>query len=143
MPVLELTLLIPNRKPEQVFDFCLRDLNFPKIFPKRVTLRGDIDSGSLCIADRQRLGFLHFLRAKRTVIVREVGTHTIIDEMLKGPMASFRHEQRVAAGDGGTLYTDRVTYAAIGGAPVEWMLVNRYLGRTFTARHRNMLRLLG
>ena len=35
MPVLELTTLIPGRTPEQVLDFCLEGVNFPKIFPER------------------------------------------------------------------------------------------------------------
>ncbi len=56
--------------------------------------------------------------------------------------SAFRHEHQVAVGEGGTLYTDRVTYAAMGGAPLEWLLVNAYMRRIFQARHRNMLRLL-
>jgi len=77
-----------------------------------------------------------------TVVIREVGEMHFIDEMLKGPMRAFRHEHRVTAGEGGTLYTDRVTYSALGGAPLEWLLVNSYMRRIFEARHRNMLELL-
>jgi ligand-binding SRPBCC domain-containing protein len=57
-------------------------------------------------------------------------------------LAAFRHEHRVAAGEGGTLYTDRVTYSAIGGALTEALLVNAYMRRIFEVWHRNMLRLL-
>ncbi|ANI60705.1 hypothetical protein PGR6_31320 [Pseudomonas sp. GR 6-02] len=78
-----------------------------------------------------------------TVVIREVGDTHFIDEMLKGPLRAFRHEHRVAAGEGGTLYADRVTYAAIGGALTEGLLVNACMRRIFAARHRNMLRLLG
>jgi ligand-binding SRPBCC domain-containing protein len=63
--------------------------------------------------------------------------------LLKSTMlAAFRHEHRVAAGEGGTLYTDRVTYSVIGGALTEALLVNAYMRRIFEVRHRNMLRLL-
>ena len=33
MPILELTTLIPGRTPDQVLDFCLEGVNFPRIFP--------------------------------------------------------------------------------------------------------------
>ncbi|EJL07222.1 hypothetical protein Pchl3084_2720 [Pseudomonas chlororaphis subsp. aureofaciens 30-84] len=39
--------------------------------------------------------------------------------------------------------TDRVTYRALGGAPVEWLLVNACMARIFGFRHRTLLRLLG
>ncbi|CAH0156414.1 MULTISPECIES: SRPBCC family protein [Pseudomonas] len=147
MPVLELTTLIPNRTPEFVLDFCLEGLSFPKIFPERVTLLSDLDLSNLRIEAGRQLRFCHWMfnliPANWTVVIREVGDHHFIDEMLKGPMAEYRHEHRVEAAQGGTLYTDRVTYKVIGGALVEWLLVNGYMRRVFAARHRNMLKLLG
>ncbi|CAH0156493.1 hypothetical protein SRABI123_00843 [Pseudomonas sp. Bi123] len=147
MPVLELTTLIPDRTPGQVLDFCLEGANFPKIFPERVTSRGDIDLDNLRIEAGREFRFRHWMfnliPSNWTVVIREVGDTHFIDEMFKGPLRAFRHEHRVAAGEGGTLYTDRVTYAAIGGALTEGLLVNAYMRRIFAARHRNMLRLLG
>ncbi|EJM00102.1 hypothetical protein PMI18_03201 [Pseudomonas sp. GM102] len=147
MPVLELTTLVPNRTPEQVLDFCLEGINFPKIFPERVTLLSDIDLSNLRVEAGRQFCFRHWMfnviPSNWTVVIREVGDTHFVDEMLKGPLRAFRHEHRVAAGKGGTLYTDRVTYAAIGGAPLDWLLVNAYMRRIFQARHRNMLRLLG
>ncbi|QZP36117.1 SRPBCC family protein [Pseudomonas sp. DR48] len=146
MPVLELTTLIPNRTPDFVLGFCLEGLNFPKIFPERITLLSDIDLSNLRIEAGRQFRFRHWMfnviPANWTVVIREVGEQHFIDEMLEGPMAAFRHEHRVEAGEGGTLYTDRVTYAAIGGALMETLLVNTYMRRIFAARHRNMLRLL-
>ncbi len=147
MPVLELTTLIPNRSPELVLDFCLEGLSFPRFFPERVTLLSDMDLSDLRIESNRNFRFRHWMfsiiPANRAMVIREIGKHHFIDEMVSGPLAAFRHEHRVAEQEGGTLYTDRVTYAAIGGAPVEWLLVNRYMRRIFQARHRNMLRLLG
>ncbi|CAI8828964.1 polyketide cyclase [Pseudomonas sp. fls2-241-R2A-110] len=146
MPVLQLTTLIPNRTPDFVLDFCLEGLNFPNIFPERITLLSDIDLSNLRIEAGRQFRFRHWMfnviPANWTVVIREVGEQHFIDEMLEGPMAAFRHEHRVEAGEGGTLYTDRVTYAAIGGAFTETLLVNAYMRRIFAARHRNMLRLL-
>jgi len=147
MAVLELSTVIEGRSPAEVLDFCLEGRNFPKIFPERVTPLGDIDENDLRIAVGREFRFRHWMfgviPAKWTVVIREVSDSHFIDEMLKGPMAAFRHEHRVAPAPGGTLYTDRVTYAAIGGAPLEWLMVNAYMRRIFQARHRNMLQLLG
>ncbi|WP_160106641.1 SRPBCC family protein [Pseudomonas izuensis] len=146
MPVLELTTLIPHRTPREVLEFCLEGVNFPKIFPERITPLGDVDLNDLRIEAGRRFRFRHwmfnFIPSNWTVVIREVGDVHFVDEMLKGPMRAFRHEHRVAAGEGGTLYTDRVTYSAIGGALSEALLVNGYMRRIFAARHRNMLRLL-
>lgn len=147
MPTLELTTLIPDRTPEEVLDFCLEGVNFPKIFPERVTPLGDIDLNNLRIEEGRQFRFRHWMfnliPSNWTVTIREVSDTHFVDEMLKGPLRAFRHEHRVAAGEGGTLYTDRVTYSAIGGAFSEGLLVNGYMRRIFEARHRNMLQLLG
>lgn len=147
MPTLERTTLIPRRTPEDVFEFCLDGANFPKIFPERITPRGQVDPGDLRIEQGRVFRFRHWmfncLPANWTVCIREVHDNAFfIDEMLKGPLRAFRHEHRVQAAEGGTLYTDKVTYAAIGGRLLERLVVDRYMARIFDARHRNMLVLL-
>ncbi|MCB2250259.1 SRPBCC family protein [Pseudomonas chlororaphis] len=146
MPVVERTTFIAGRSPAQVLDFCLEGANFPKIFPEPVTPLGVLDLDNLRISAGREFSFRHWMwgviPATWTVVIREVGDRHFIDEMLKGPLRAFRHEHRVEAADGGTLYTDRVTYRALGGALVERLLVNAYMARIFEARHRNMVRLL-
>ncbi|WP_375538939.1 polyketide cyclase [Pseudomonas frederiksbergensis] len=111
--------LILKRTPTQVIDFCLEGINFPKIFPERVTPLGDININNLRIEAGRQFRFRHWMfnliPSNWTVIIREVDDTHFIDEILNGPMAAFRHEHRVAAGEGGTLYTDRATYAAVAG----------------------------
>jgi ligand-binding SRPBCC domain-containing protein len=148
MPVLEKTTLIKGRSCAEVFDFCMEGVNFPKIFPERVTPLGDIDIADLRIAQGRQFRFRHwmfgFIPANWTVSIREVKDNEyFIDEMIKGPLSAFRHEHRVEAAEGGTLYTDRVTYKAIGGALMEALFVNAYMDRIFVARHHNMQQLLG
>ncbi|NWA24090.1 SRPBCC family protein [Pseudomonas gingeri] len=147
MPVLEKTTLIKGRSCAEVFDFCLEGANFPKIFPERVTPLGKIDIADLRIEQGREFRFRHwmfgFIPANWTVRIREVKDNQhFIDEMIKGPLSAFRHEHRVEAAEGGTLYTDRVTYRAIGGALLERLFVNDYMNRIFDARHRNMQQLL-
>lgn len=147
MPVLEKTTLIKGRSCAEVFDFCMEGVNFPKIFPERVTPLGDIDIANLRIEQGRQFRFRHWMfgifPANWTVNIREVkDDEYFIDEMIKGPLSAFCHEHRVESTTGGTLYTDRVTYSAIGGALLEWLLVDAYMERIFEARHRNMQRLL-
>lgn len=147
MPILERTTLIPDRTPHEVFEFCLDGANFPKIFPEPVRPVGPVDTDQLRIEVGREFGFWHFmfgfLPAKWRVRIAEVQPdHYFIDEMLSGPMKAFRHQHIVAAAPGGTLYTDRVSYRAIGGCWCEKMFVERYMARIFEARHRNMLVLL-
>ncbi|AZC69569.1 SRPBCC family protein [Pseudomonas chlororaphis] len=146
MPVVERTTFIAGRSPAQVLDFCLEGANFPKIFPERITPLQGVDVHDLRISAGRQFSFRHWMwgviPATWTVVIREVSDRHFVDEMLKGPLRAFRHEHRVEACDGGTLYTDRVTYRALGGAPLEWLVVNAYMARIFEARHRNILRLL-
>ncbi|AVO58975.1 SRPBCC family protein [Pseudomonas chlororaphis] len=146
MPVVERTTFIAARSPAQVLDFCLEGANFPKIFPERITPLRGVDINNLRISAGRQFSFRHWMwgviPATWTVVIGEVSDRHFVDEMLKGPLRAFRHEHRVEACDGGTLYTDRVTYRALGGAPLEWLVVNAYMVRIFEARHRNMLRLL-
>ncbi|WMJ02682.1 polyketide cyclase [Pseudomonas chlororaphis subsp. aurantiaca] len=146
MPVVERTTFIAARSPAQVLDFCLEGANFPKIFPERITPLRGVDINNLRISAGRQFSFRHWMwgviPATWTVVIREVSDRHFVDEMLKGPLRAFRHEHRVEARDGGTLYTDRVTYRALGGAPLEWLVVNACMVRIFEARHRNMLRLL-
>ncbi|PMY65051.1 MULTISPECIES: SRPBCC family protein [Pseudomonas] len=147
MPVLERTTFITGRSPAQVLDFCLEGANFPKIFPERISPLRGVDINDLRISVGRQFSFRHWMWSvipvTWTVVIREVSDRHFVDEMLKGPLRAFSHEHRVEACDGGTLYTDRVTYRALGGAPVEWLVVNAYMARIFAARHRTMLRLLG
>lgn len=147
MAILERTTLIPDRTCEEVFEFCLDGANFPKIFPERITPCGPIDPDDVRITLGREFRFRHWMfnciPSNWAVRIQEVQPNEVfIDEMLQGPLRSFRHEHRVRSAPGGTFYTDRVTYRAIGGRWVERLIVDRYMARIFAARHQNMLVLL-
>lgn len=61
MPVLEKTTLIKGRSCAEVFDFCMEGVNFPKIFPERVTPLGNIDIADLRIAQGRQFRFRHWM----------------------------------------------------------------------------------
>ena len=147
MPILERATVIPDCRPEEVFEFCIDGANFPKIFPEPVRPVGNINIADLRIEQGREFQFWHWMfwcfPVKWRVRIAEVKPNEyFIDEMLSGPMKSFRHQHIVSAVPGGTLYTDRVTYGAIGGRFTEFLFVDRYMARIFDARHRNMLMLL-
>lgn len=147
MPVLEKSILIPGCTPEEVFEFCLDGANFPAIFPEPIQAIGNLDPANLRIEAGREFHFRHWMfgivPATWHVRIADVQSNQyFIDEMLKGPMKSFRHEHRVAEAPGSTLYTDRVEYAAIGGVIAERLFVDRYMRNIFVARHKNMLSLL-
>lgn len=147
MPILERATIIPHRTPEEVFEFCLDGANFPKIFPEPIRPVGKSGNVDLRIAHGREFQFRHWMfgcvPARWEVRIAELRPNDyFIDEMLKGPMKTFRHQHIVAPASGGTLYTDRVTYSAFGGRLAELLLVDWYMARIFDARHRNMLALL-
>lgn len=148
MPILERATVIPDRSPDEVFEFCLDGANFAAIFPEPVRPAGDTDMSDLRVEAGREFQFWHWMffciPAKWRVRIAELKPgRYFIDEMVSGPMKSFRHEHLVEEVPGGTLYTDRVHYRAVGGRLAEALFVDHYMERIFAARHRNMLTLLG
>lgn len=147
MPLLERHTLIAGRSPAEVLDFCLDGANFPRIFPEPIRPAAGTSLDALRIEAGREFDFWHlmlgFVPAHWRVRIVEVvaGSH-FVDEMVSGPMRAFRHEHIVIATPGGTRYTDRVTYRAVGGRLAERLFVDRYLARIFDARQRNMRQLL-
>ncbi len=60
--------------------------------------------------------------------------HRFVDEMVRGPFASFRHEHRFEAHAGGTRMTDVVTFGVALG-PIANLPVGLYLRRLMTIRN--------
>lgn len=145
--VLEKSVLIRGRSPDDVLEFCLDGANFPLIFPEPIRPIGDVDPSQLRISAGREFDFRHwmlfFIPCNWRVRIAEVRPGVaFVDQMLRGPMKQFRHEHIVAADPLGTLYTDRVTYESYGGRLAEAVFVDGYMNRIFEARHRNMRRLL-
>lgn len=94
---------------------------------------------------RVRMKPLPGVQTWRVRITEAVEPTLVVDEMLKGPFARFRHEHRFApTADGGTRLTDRIEWALPGGplgrlgAPV----ARRLMDRSFAERQEATKRIL-
>ena len=68
--------------------------------------------------------------------------HRFVDAQLKGPYSLWRHEHVFTEQQGGTLITDRVEYAHLGGRLVNGFFVKPDLDKIFAYRREQTLRLL-
>lgn len=66
-----------------------------------------------------------------------------VDEQLRGPYRSWRHEHRFEDCHGGTLITDHVEYRVRGGALVNRLFVQRDLERIFQFRLQALQQIFG
>lgn len=66
-----------------------------------------------------------------------------VDRQVRGPYTKWVHEHRFEAADGGTLCSDVVEYAHLGGAIGERVFVRPQLRRIFAYRWAAMDRILG
>lgn len=66
--------------------------------------------------------------------------HRFVDTQVKGPYRWWVHEHRFEPADGGTLMTDRVEYGVLGGALVNYLLVEPELRRIWEYRDQEIAR---
>ncbi|MHC4830740.1 MAG: SRPBCC family protein [Planctomycetota bacterium] len=77
-----------------------------------------------------------------TVISAWDPPHRFVDAQLRGPYSLWRHEHVFTEEEGGTLITDRVEYAHLGGRLVNALFVERELNKIFAYRREQTRRLL-
>ncbi len=75
----------------------------------------------------------------RTEILAWEPPHRFVDRQIKGPYRRWVHEHVFVEQDGGTLATDHVEYALLGGTLTNTLLIGRDLDRIFAYRRRQML----
>lgn len=79
----------------------------------------------------------------RTRITAWEPPHRFVDEQIRGPYRVWRHEHVFDPLGGGTLMTDRVEYAHIGGSLVERLLVRPDVEKIFRWRRTRLEALFG
>ena len=149
MPILELSTEIAA-PIERVFAFHLDTRNAALISPPDtvvVSVEGTfplVEGGEVRLRVRQRP--LPIAQTWRVRIERVVEPVAVIDLMLAGPFAEWRHEHLFHdLGDGRTRMTDRVTYRPpLGplGAIAERLFLRRLLERSFRIRQERTRALL-
>ena len=79
----------------------------------------------------------------RTEILAWEPPHRFVDSQIKGPYRRWVHEHVFVEQDGGTLATDYVEYALLGGAFTNALFVGRDLESIFAYRRQRMLEIFG
>ena len=69
--------------------------------------------------------------------------HRFVDEQVKGPYRTWRHEHTFEEQDGGTVVRDHVVYEVWGGALINRLFVEPDLRRVFAFRQSSMHELFG
>lgn len=69
--------------------------------------------------------------------------HRFVDEQLRGPYRQWLHEHTFLEQDGGTLASDVVRYAVLGGALVDRLFVRSDVERIFAFRRAKLLERFG
>lgn len=106
-------------------------VNFEILTPQPIRLR----AGAL-IEYRLRIHGLP-VRWQTEITVWEP-THRFVDEQKRGPYRLWIHEHRFTAQNGGTLCSDHVRYAVLGGEPVNRLFVRRDVEKIFAFRRRKL-----
>ena len=90
-----------------------------------------------------RLRYRGFPLRWRTEILAWEPPHRFVDSQVKGPYRRWVHEHVFVAQNGGTLATDYVEYALLGGAFTNALFVGRDLERIFAYRRQRLLENFG
>ena len=67
--------------------------------------------------------------------------HRFVDEQRRGPYRRWIHEHTFVERDGGTLASDRLRYAVLGGSLADYLFVARDLKRVFAFRQETLRRI--
>ena len=148
MPTFERSIEI-NAPIQSVFDFHMDARNALRIASsgqKFASIDGEfplVEGAEIVIKIRQAP--LPIAQTWRVRVVEIVEPVVVVDELLKGPFAYFRHEHRFApAASGGTVLTDHIRWKLPAG-PVGRLLepfVSRLLTKSFTERQVATKRIL-
>ena len=90
-----------------------------------------------------RLRYRGFPLRWRTEILAWEPPHRFVDSQIKGPYRRWYHEHTFVEQDGGTLATDNVEYALLGGALTNALLIGRDVERIFAYRQERLLEIFG
>lgn len=137
---LERQLWLP-RTPEELFPFFADARNLGLITPDWLHFE-ILPKGEVAIARGTLIDYrirIHGLPLRwRTEISEWNPPHLFVDQQLKGPYRLWHHTHRFEARDGGTLCTDSVRYAPIGGALVNALFVKSDVARIFDFRAQKL-----
>ncbi|MYB77387.1 MAG: SRPBCC family protein [Chloroflexi bacterium] len=142
---LETSLWLPQ-PATNVFAFFADAANLERLTPPwlhfRILTPSPIEMGVGTLID-YRLRYRGFPLRWRTEILAWEPPHRFVDSQIKGPYRRWVHEHVFVERDGGTLATDYVEYALLGGALTNALFIGRDLERIFAYRRQRMLEIFG
>lgn len=142
---LETSLWLPQ-PVEHVFSFFAEATNLESLTPPwlhfKILTPLPIEVGAGTRID-YRLRYRGIPLRWRTEILAWEPPHRFVDSQIKGPYRRWMHEHVFIEKDGGTLATDRVEYALLGGALTNALLIGRDVERIFAYRRQRMLEIFG
>ena len=129
---------------ERLFDISLSiDAHVASMSGSRERAIAGVTSGSIALGETVTWRARHFgvwftLTSRITECERP---HRFVDEQVRGPFRTFRHEHAFVELDGGTRMTDTITVASpILGRVVERLVLVPYLRRLIAQRNVHLLR---
>jgi ligand-binding SRPBCC domain-containing protein len=134
------------RSPTEIFPFFADAKNLGTITPPwlkfEVLTPGQIKMGVGTLID-YRIS-LHGIPLRwRTKITAWEPPFRFVDEQIKGPYRRWIHEHRFAKSGLGTLCSDRVRYAVLGGPLIRRLFVEPDVKRIFAFRTNKLVELFG
>lgn len=142
MTTLRLETLLPG-PPERAFDLAIdleehtRSAAGTGERTVATTAKGALALGDEVTFEARHLGLRWRLTSRITQYERP---HRFVDQMVRGPFRSFRHEHLFEPVEGGTRMTDVSTFAAPGGTPVERAILKPHLERFLRTRADHLRR---
>lgn len=124
--------------PQRVFEFCATRFGFERQFPHRV--RGYDGPERWALGTQFKLQYRAYgfwMRWHGEVVEWSPGLR-FADVMHAGAFKSFRHEHDFELHDGGTLYTDTLTFTLGMGAWLDRTIGLRLVESTFAERQRRL-----
>ena len=131
---------------EKVFEFFADPRNLEKLTPS--WLRFEVlDPDSIAMETGATINYRLRLRGIplrwRSRIARWDPPCGFVDVQVRGPYREWIHQHGFESSRGGTLVSDRVDYAVLGGRLVNRLLVRRDLERIFDFRAAALVRMFG
>ena len=131
---------------DEVFKFFADPRNLEKLTPPWLRFKV-LDPDSIAMENGATINYRLRLRGIplrwRSRIARWDPPRGFVDVQVRGPYRKWIHEHRFESSRGGTLVSDRVDYAVLGGRLVNRLLVRRDLERIFDYRTAVLARIFG
>lgn len=133
--------------PERLFALSLDiDAHIASLASTGERAVAGVTSGTIGLGESVTWSAWHFgIRWRMTSVISDLDPpHRFVDEQVRGPFRSFRHEHAFSDDNGGCVMVDRITLASpLLGSVVEPVILVPYLRRLIRRRNEHLLSRIG